>query len=179
MALSFDGVNRIISITTDTVLDVRNLWSRWMDWYLTSDNSKFGIAMANVGGDDIDTASGTKIPIYVFLQDGWKVRPQEASHTLSVTNGILLADDGSDPFTDTLGTFTIRILNQQPVQAISFATGGGGGGGATASEIWNHGSRTLTSAGVAAVQAGLATKADLDAAEDAITKDTKLIPATL
>ena len=127
MALSFDGVNKIVTITTDTELDVRDLWSRWIDWYLTSDNSKFGIAMVNVGGDDIDTVAGTKIPIYLFLQDGWKIRPKEANHTLAVTNGILLSDDGSDPFTNTTGTYTIRILNQQPVQAISFSTGGGAG----------------------------------------------------
>jgi len=127
MALAFDGVNKIVTITTDTELDVRDLWSRWIDWYLTSDNSKYGIAMVNVGGDDIDTVAGTKIPIYLFLQDGWKVRPKESSHTLAVTNGILLTDDGSDPFTNTVGTYTIRILNQQPVQAISFSTGGGGG----------------------------------------------------
>lgn len=126
MALSFDGVNKIVTITTDTELDVRDLWSRWIDWYLTSDNSKYGIAMTNVGGDDIDTVAGTKIPIYVFLQDGWKVRPKEANHTLAVTNGILLTDDSSDPFTNTVGTFTIRILNQQPVQAIAFSSGGGG-----------------------------------------------------
>lgn len=127
MALSFNGVTKIITITTDVELDVRDLWSRWIDWYLTSDNSKFGIAMENVGGDDIDISAGTKIPIYLFLQNGWKIRPKEANHTLAVTNGILLTDDGSDPFTNTTGTYTIRILNQQPVQAISFSTGGGGG----------------------------------------------------
>lgn len=127
MALAFDGTTKIVTITTDTTLDVRDLWSRWVDWWLTSDNSKYGIAMVQVGGDDIDTVAGTKIPVYIYLQDGWKVKPKESNHTLAVTNGVLLTDDSSDPFTNTAGSYIIRINYQQPVQAISFATGGSGG----------------------------------------------------
>ncbi len=141
MALSFDGTTKIVTITTDTELNVRDLWSRWVDWYLTSDNSKYGIAMVNVGGNDIDVSAGTKIPIYLFLQDGWKIKPKEANHTLAVTNGILLTDDGSDPFTNTSGSYIIRINYQQPVQAISFSTGGGGG--ITADDVWTD-ARALT-----------------------------------
>ncbi len=84
--------------------------------------------MAQVGGNDIDTAAGTKIPIYVFLQNGWKLKPQEANHTLNVGDGILLVDGGGDPFIGTTGSFVVRINYQQPVQAISFDAGGGGGG---------------------------------------------------
>jgi hypothetical protein len=127
MALSFDGTTKIVTITTDTTLDVKDLWSRWVDWWLTSDNSKYGLAMAQVGGDDIDVVAGTKIPVYIYLQDGWKVKPKEASHTLNVNDGVLLSDDSSDPFTDTTGSFVVRINYQQPVQAISFSTGGSGG----------------------------------------------------
>lgn len=126
MALAFDGSTKVITISTVNTLDVRDLWSRWLDWFLTSDNSKYGIAMVNVGGDDIDTVAGTKIPIYLFLGNGWKIKPREANHTLAVTNGILLTDDSSDPFINPTGTFTVRINYQQPVQAISFATGGSG-----------------------------------------------------
>lgn len=136
MALSFDGTTKVVTITTDTTLDVRDLWSRWIDWWLTSDNSKYGIAMLQVGGDDIDVVAGTKIPVYVYLQDGWKVKPKEASHTLAVTNGILLTDDSSDPFADTTGSYVVRINYQQPVQAISFSTGGGGG--SSAADIWSY-----------------------------------------
>lgn len=125
MSLAFDGATKTITISTVNTLDVRDLWSRWVDWLITSDNSKYPIAMFNVGGDDIDISAGTKIPIYVFLQNGWKVKPREANHTLAVTNGILLTSDSSDPFINPTGTFTVRINYQQPVQAISFSTGGG------------------------------------------------------
>jgi hypothetical protein len=127
VALSFDGSTKVVSITTDTELNVKNLWSRYVDWFLTSDNSKYGIAMTFTGADDIDVSAGTSIPVYLYLQNGWKVKPKEANHTLSVTNGILLTSDGSTPYQATSGSYNVVIRDQQPVQAITVATGGGGG----------------------------------------------------
>ena len=127
MAISFDGVNKRINLEIGTTsLSVRDLWSRAVDWWLTEDNSKFIFPLTQVGGDSIDAAAGTMIPIYCFLMSGWKVKPQEANHTLSVGDGILLVDGGGDPFVATTGAFTVRINYQQPVQAISFASSGGG-----------------------------------------------------
>ena len=124
MALSFDGPNKIITITTVNTLDVKDLWSRWVDWFVTSDNSKYQIAMTQVGGDTIDAVAGTSIPIYIYLQNGWKVKPREANHTLAVTQAILLTSDSSDPFINTTGTYMVRVNYQQPVQALTVATGG-------------------------------------------------------
>lgn len=129
MALTFDGPGkRIVLSAGTTTLSVRDLWSRWVDWLLTGDNSKYAIALAVVGGNDIDASAGTKIPVYAYLQNGWRVRPQEASHTLNVGDGVLLVDGGGDPFVNTTGSFVVRINYQQPVQAISFDSGGGSGG---------------------------------------------------
>lgn len=129
MGLSFDGINKRITLTSGTTtLSIRDLWSRWVDWLLINDNSKFSIAMEQVGGNDIDQTSGTKIPIYIFLKNGWKLRPQEASHTLIVNDGVLVVDGGGDPFINTVGTFNIRINYSQPVQAITVSTSGGAGG---------------------------------------------------
>jgi hypothetical protein len=126
MAYIFDGATKTITLTTGTVsVSVRDLWSRWLDWFLTSDNSKYLPAFKYVGGDDIDVASGTLIPIYSFLENGWKIRPQENNHTLSIGDGILLVNGGGDPFLNTIGAYTVRINYQQPVQAISFSSGGG------------------------------------------------------
>lgn len=136
MAVSFDGSTKTISLSTGTTsLSVRDLWSRWVDWWLTSDNSKFSLAMAQTGGDDINPDEGTKIPVYVFLLNGWKIKPQEANHTLNVSDGILLVSGGGDPFVNTTGAYVVRINYQQPVQAISFATGEGGGSSPTAAQI--------------------------------------------
>ena len=128
MAISFTGSSKIITLSAGTTsLDVREMWSDWVDWFLTGDNSKYPMAMANLGGDDISPADGTKVPIYVFLQNGWKIRPQEADHTLAVVNGILLVAGGGDPFINPVGDFVVRINYQQPVQAISFSAEGGAG----------------------------------------------------
>lgn len=137
MGMTFDGPNKRILLTLGTTsVSVRDAWSRWVDWYLTGDNSKYLPTFSQVGGNDIDAGAGTKIPIYAFLLNGWKIKPQEANHTLGVSDGVLLVEGGGDPFVNTTGSFVVRINFQQPVQAISFSSGGGSGGsGPTASEI--------------------------------------------
>lgn len=136
MAYVFDGVNKVISITSQTVMSVRDVYSRWADWYSASDNSKFLPAFDIQGGQDIDLGSGTKIPIYGFIINGWKIRPQESSHTLNVTDGVLLVQGGGDPFLNTLGNFVVRINYQQPVQAITVSIGGGAS--TTPAQFWQY-----------------------------------------
>jgi hypothetical protein len=130
MGIQFDGQSKTIILLNGTVsLSVRDLWSRWIDWLLTSDNSKFLQAMTVLGGDEIDPVAGTRVPVYATLQNGWRIRPQSANHTLSVTDGILLVSGGGDPFVNPIGNFVVRILYQQPVTAIAFNVGGGSGSG--------------------------------------------------
>ncbi len=136
MGYTFNGENKLIILTSGTTeVSIRDLWSRWVDWFLTSDNSKYLIAFEQVGGNDIDVSIGTTIPIYVFMKNNWKIRPQESNHTLIINDGILIVDGGGDPFVNTLGSFAIRINYSQPVQAITVATGGSSG--ATLSQIEN------------------------------------------
>jgi len=123
VAYSFDGPNSLIILSSTSTLDLRDMWSRYTEWLAISDNSKYLPALTTVGGDDIDADAGTRIPIYLFLQNGWRVRPMESNHTLSVVNGILLVSGGGDPFIDTLGSYRVGIRYSQPVQAISFDTG--------------------------------------------------------
>lgn len=128
MGYSINGATKVITLTAGTTsVSVRDLWSRWVDWFLTGDNSKYLPAFEFVGGNDIDPVAGTYIPIYAFLMNGWKIKPQEANHTLSIIDGVLLVNGGGDPFNNTTGSYVVRINYQQPVQAISFATGGSGG----------------------------------------------------
>ena len=128
MGMTFDGPTKVITLTTGTVaVSVKDLWSRWVDWFLTSDNSKYLPAFAQVGGDPIDEEAGTYIPIYAFLMNGWKIKPQEANHTLTISDGILLVNGGGDPFNNTDGAYIVRINYQQPVQAISFSPEGSTG----------------------------------------------------
>ena len=128
MAITFDGDTRRISLSIGTTsLSVHDLYSRWKDWILLSDNSKYAPAFTVVGGDTIDAGAGTSVPLYAFLQNYWRIKPQEANHTLTVVDGILLVSGGGDPFVNTTGSYIVRINYQQPVQAIGFNSGGGGG----------------------------------------------------
>jgi hypothetical protein len=131
MAYTFDGVAKTITLTAQTTMSVRDVYSRWVDWVITSDNTKFLPAFATLGGDSIDPGTGTSVPIYAFLINGWRIRPQESSHTLTVNDGILLVQGGGDPFLSTLGNYNVRVNYQQPVQAITVSTGGGGGASVT------------------------------------------------
>lgn len=123
--ITFDGALREIYLSPGTVtLDVRDLYSRWKDWMLVGDNSKWPIAFTSVGGNPIDATAGTSIPAYVYLENGWHVHPQMANHTLNVFGGVLLRQGGGDPFEDIPG-YTIRINYSQPVQAIQVSSGSG------------------------------------------------------
>lgn len=125
MAITFDGPAKLAILSAGTVvLSVPDLYSRWKDWVVAG-NAQFLPALSPVGGDPIDPGAGTEIPLYAFLTNGWRVRPQEASHTLAVTGGVLLVDGGGDPFVSTLGSFVVRVNYQQPVQAITVASGSG------------------------------------------------------
>jgi hypothetical protein len=128
MSITFDGETKRISLGTGTTnLGVHDLYSRWKDWVLLSDNSKYAPAFSVVGGDPIDFGAGTYIPLYAFLENGWRIKPQEDNHTLNVKDGVLLVSGGGDPFVNTTGSYIVRVLYQQPVQAIGFSSTGGGG----------------------------------------------------
>jgi hypothetical protein len=90
--------------------------------------------MRQVGGDDL--GGGIYIPIYIFLLNGWRVRPMESSHTL-VIEGNLFVDGGGVPVVQTLGTYNVSVQYTVPVQAQAVSTEGGGGDCPTVSDIVN------------------------------------------
>ena len=115
MAYEFYPIERIIQLTPGTVeLNVTDMYSRWKDWTAQSDNSKWLNAFEVIGGDP--TIGGNRISPYYFLTNGWRVRPQEANHTLQV-GGILLVQGGGDPYLSTIGTFNVRITAIVPLEA--------------------------------------------------------------
>ena len=109
MAYTFNGITKIISFDVSTTsFDVRDLWSRYLDWLLTSDNSKYAIAMRNVGGDPLPGSK--ELGITYFMMNDWKIRPFEENQVLTV-NGNLYSEDGSSPYAPVLGAYNVTILS--------------------------------------------------------------------
>lgn len=120
MKVTFDGtLKRIIveaGITSLSILE--DVYSEWKRWVVLSDNSKYPSAMRSVGGDPLP--GGQFLGSTFFLQNGWKIRPYEGDHTLTI-NGNLFSEDGTSPFVRTLGDFNVLIQqnNSAIVQGIS------------------------------------------------------------
>lgn len=142
MAYTFDGDNKLIILSNGTtVLDVKDLYSRWKEWCATDNNSKYLFAFSVLGGDPLpgDRYLGTTY----FIENGWRIRPYEGHHTL-VVYGNLYDRAGGDPFVNTIGNYNVRIMLS--VSNLVDTVNISGGGGASASDIWNYSSRTLTTA---------------------------------
>ena len=129
MAITFDPANRRIILDSASVT-AEEIFSRWEDWMLLSDNAKYLPAFRHAGGDDL--GGGLFIPNYMFLTNGWRVRPMESSHNLTI-NGNLFVDGGGVPVVPTLGTYQVNVNYTVPVQAQGISTSGGSG--PTAAEI--------------------------------------------
>lgn len=135
MAIIFDpGTRRVI--LDSAYVTATEIYSRWVDWAAVGDNAKHGMAVRQVGSDDL--GSGLAIPPYYFLQGAWRVRPMESSHTLTI-DGNLFVDGGGDPVVPTLGSFNVLTKTVVPVQAQAFSSGGGGATPTqVADAVWQH-----------------------------------------
>lgn len=129
MPIAFDAAAKRVILDSASVT-ATELYSRSADWLATSDNAKYGAVFRQVGGDDL--GGGLSIPPYFFLQSGWRVRPMEASHNLTIT-GNLFVEGGGVPVVSTLGTFQVNVNYTVPVQAQGISTSGSTG--PTAAEI--------------------------------------------
>ena len=108
--VSFDGVNKLVVIHPGiTDIDFqKDVFSSWKDWFLEDTNSRFEICLTTTGGEDTIILPTGEKGISYFLQNGWKIRPHEGNHRLSI-NGNVFSSDSSDPFVETLGNFKVTI----------------------------------------------------------------------
>jgi hypothetical protein len=123
MAITFDATNKRIILDSPSVT-ATEIWIAWREWVVLSDNSKWLPALSQVGGDDL--GGGLFIPLYFFLLNGWRVRPMEASHLLTLS-GNLFVQGGGNPIVNTLGNYNVSVQYTVPVQAQAYNAGGGGG----------------------------------------------------
>lgn len=120
MAITFDPVAKRVILDSSSVT-ATELFSRWEDWAVLSDNVKYGMVFRQVGSDDL--GGGLSIPPYFFLQGGWRVRPMESDHNLTIT-GNLFVEGGGVPVVRTLGAYQVNVNYTVPVQAQGISTSG-------------------------------------------------------
>ncbi len=125
MGYQFDGDNKLIILTVGTLsASAADVYSRWKDWVLVSDDSKYLNAFTVVGGDPI--GPGQTVAPYIFLNtiDGWKIRPQEANHELRIAGNLYSLDPNQMMFTSTLGSYTVTTIIERSSAAIQVAGSG-------------------------------------------------------
>jgi len=123
MDYAFNGNTKIISLSNGTILNVRDMYSRWKEWVIQA-GSGFLPAFHTIGGDPVNEAEGIYITSYFFLINGWRIKPAEVDHTLKVVGGVLLTIEGTEPFIPTSGNYKVLVSYSQPIKSETIATTG-------------------------------------------------------
>lgn len=131
--VTFDPTNRLIieiNVGSPAVneLDSLEIYSEWKDWLL-SDPSRLGWpqAFTPVGGDPRTLTES--LGITRFLENGWRIRPAEYNHKLTVTGNIFAREPGESIFRATVGAFNVHtetvvsnVIDQVTIGGIDQAT---------------------------------------------------------
>ena len=120
MAITFDPVNKRI-ILDSAFYTAGQIYSRWKEWAITGENTKYLQAFSVLGGDPL--GGGLFVASYFFLMNGWRIRPMEANHTL-ILEGNIAVLGGGVPVVQTLGQFNVSTQFTVPVQAQGISTSG-------------------------------------------------------
>lgn len=139
MDFEFFGDLKVIRIGTGvTSFEVADLYSRYKDWVLDG-NAQWAQAMRPIGGQSI--GGGQVISPYIELINGWKIKPYEGDHILTVI-GNIITDDETSPFKLTDGEFNVSIRSIVTSNSITTIGGGTGTPNYTlqeiAQEVWDH-----------------------------------------
>ncbi len=108
--VTFDPINlRIVEIDSGLAVNELNgieIYSEWKDWLL-SDPQNFGYPKAfRQIADELNPTRD--IGPYFFLGGGWKIRPAEYNHKLTV-DGTMVSDPTTESiFVPVLGAFTVH-----------------------------------------------------------------------
>jgi hypothetical protein len=119
---TFDPLTRIITLTEapdsngDVLLDIKvDLYSDGKeDWVADESLRRLIFPLSAVGGNPIP---GGALGSSFFIRADWKIRPYNADHRLLV-EGNLYAADESDPFLETEGDYTVKVV--QKVSALTY-----------------------------------------------------------
>jgi len=135
--VTFDGNQKLIIINFgETGVDAKSeLYSAWKRWVQGEEGVIYLQALRTVGGDPL-TGSQTISP-YFFLLNGWRIRPYEGDHRLTIS-GNLFEDGGDNPFVTTIGNYNVLInLVTSPQSITTTIEVSAGGGGLSQEDVEN------------------------------------------
>lgn len=130
MNFTFNGEKRIIYINSGVeIIDSSQMYTDYKDWIF--DNPQWILAMRTIGGESI--GAGQIISPYIQLINGWRIKPFEGDHVLTVLGNIITEAEDS-PFLETDGAFNVSIRSQVTSNSITQATIGA----EFAKDVWDY-----------------------------------------
>ncbi len=97
MLVTFDGENKLILPENTTgILNVKYVYSEWKRWIKLSDNLKYFLAFATVGGDPITTEND--IPTYFYLMEGWRIKWPDGHVSVEIQGNLLVYGGQDTPY---------------------------------------------------------------------------------
>jgi len=117
VTITFDGQARTITLGMPGMVSVRAIWTQYIDWMSTGDNSKHHQMLFTVGMDTSD------IPFYLFMADGVTMVVVDNTSPTIIYDGTLKTYDDRDPF----GGAVANVRYQDPGIAIGYSTTGAAG----------------------------------------------------
>jgi hypothetical protein len=132
MAITIDGDNKIINLSTSTDWLFHDIYVALVDWSYLPENMKYLLPCQ--GNGKVDLGGGVYTDIIYNLLNGWKLKPSGyVNGTQILVEGTLVTDDGSIP-TDSP---TVGGIPQWLFKVATYGVlveGGSGGGGLTTAE---------------------------------------------
>jgi hypothetical protein len=126
MGYIFDGYNSTIILDSPEDFDIEDMYSRWKDWVLDG-YAVYSPAFRTLGGDPISTTQTVAPYFFLNTTEGWKIRPYESNHSLSIDGNLYAEDPTHELFTPTLGGYTVLITIERSSAAIGFEVNSGSG----------------------------------------------------
>ena len=154
MAITFNGPSKTITLSAgQTTVPVAEMYSRWKDWVMLSDNAKYLDAFRAVGGDPLGGGVYATVNVFIRNDYGWRIKPPEQNIDIALV-GNLYPEDPNLPWrAPTTGAYHTSINTNLSMNLVEFDSGGGGGGTVMvdaeeiADAVWNRAMSQHTTAG--------------------------------
>lgn len=125
--VTFDGPNRLILVNYgETSIAVENdIYSDWKEWIKLEDYSKYPQAISVIGGEPL--GGGQFVGATYFLENGWRIRPWEGTHQLTIDGNLYTREAGQSPSIPTLGQWSVNTTYVRSALVFKVDSGGSSG----------------------------------------------------